>query len=66
MPRHATYVEDVATATSIRFNNRVYEMKQAGEDVIVLSLGEAFFDIPLSLSVRIAPRHEATAWAFST
>lgn len=47
MPRHARYVENVAEAMSIKFNNRVYEMKQAGVDVIVLSLGEAFFEIPL-------------------
>jgi aminotransferase len=47
MPGHARYVENVAEAMSIKFNNRVYEMKQAGVDVIVLSLGEAFFDIPL-------------------
>lgn len=32
---------------SIRFNQMVYERKRAGKDVIVLSLGEAFFDIPL-------------------
>lgn len=47
MPTHAEYVENVVEAMSIKFNNRVYEMKQAGIDVIVLSLGEAFFDIPL-------------------
>lgn len=32
---------------SIRFNQMVYDRKRAGDDVIVLSLGEAFFDIPL-------------------
>jgi aspartate aminotransferase/aminotransferase len=47
MARHAKYVDDVAPAMSVKFNGQVYEMKQAGEDVIVLSLGEAFFDIPL-------------------
>ena len=47
MTRHAKYVEDVATAMSIKFNSYVYDMQAAGEDVIVLSLGEAFFDIPL-------------------
>lgn len=47
MPRHAKYLDDVASAMSVQFNGYVYEMKQAGEDVIVLSLGEAFFDIPL-------------------
>lgn len=34
-------------AMSIRYNNLVYDLQRAGEDVIVLSLGEAFFDIPL-------------------
>jgi aspartate aminotransferase/aminotransferase len=47
MARHARYVENVANAMSIKFNSFVYDMKEAGEDVIVLSLGEAFFDIPL-------------------
>lgn len=47
MPRPTTHVEDVATAMSIKFNSYVYEMRQAGEDVITLSLGEAYFDIPL-------------------
>ncbi len=40
-------VKDVIQATSIRYNNLVYEMKSRGEDVIVMSLGEAHFDIPL-------------------
>jgi aminotransferase len=44
-------LNDVATtlmeAISIKYNNLVYEMKSRGEDVIVLSLGEAFFDIPV-------------------
>ena len=34
-------------ASSIKYNNEVYEMKRKGIDVTVLSLGEAFFDIPL-------------------
>lgn len=34
-------------ALSIKFNNLVYEMQRNDEDIIVLSLGEAFFDIPL-------------------
>lgn len=34
-------------AISIKYNNYVYEMKAKGIKVIVLSLGEAFFDIPL-------------------
>ena len=47
MPKPARYVEDIAQAMSIKYNNRVYEMKAAGVDVTVLSLGEAFFEIPL-------------------
>ena len=33
-------------AISVKFNQLVYEKKRAGIDVITLSLGEAFFDIP--------------------
>ena len=32
---------------SIKYNNLVYDMKQTGAQVTVMSLGEAFFDIPL-------------------
>ncbi len=34
-------------ATSIKYNTMVYELQREGKDVTVLSLGEAFFDIPL-------------------
>jgi aminotransferase len=47
MPQAASHVQDVIEAVSIRFNNRVYEKRSRGEDVITLSYGEAFFDIPL-------------------
>jgi len=40
-------VERSIQALSIKYNTIVYEMQRKGEDVIVLSLGEAFFDIPL-------------------
>src|SRR5207248_1419577 len=39
--------EEIADALSIRFNQMVYELQRQGRDVTVLSLGEAFFDIPL-------------------
>ena len=39
--------EDIPEAISIRFNQIVYELQRAGRDVTVLSLGEAFFDLPL-------------------
>lgn len=47
MPAPAPHLSEIVEAVSIRYNNLVYEMKARGEDVIVLSLGEAFFDIPL-------------------
>lgn len=40
-------VEQSSEALSIRYNTVVYEKQRRGEDVVVLSLGEAFFDIPL-------------------
>ena len=40
-------MNDIVEAISIKYNNIVYEKKSKGEDVIVLSLGEAFFDMPL-------------------
>ena len=40
-------VAHATQAMSIKYNTMVYEMKRRKEDVIVLSLGEAFFDIPL-------------------
>ncbi len=43
----APHSRNIAQALSIKFNNLVYEMQSRGEDVIVLSLGEAFFSIPL-------------------
>ncbi|MAQ37765.1 MAG: hypothetical protein CMO21_11135 [Thioclava sp.] len=39
--------QQIEQATSIKYNNLVYELKQQGKDVTVLSLGEAYFDIPL-------------------
>lgn len=47
VPGPASHLENIAQALSIKYNNLVYDMKARGEDVIVLSLGEAFFDIPL-------------------
>jgi len=40
-------VKESIQALSIKYNNLVYEMQKKGEDITVLSLGEAFFDIPL-------------------
>jgi aspartate aminotransferase/aminotransferase len=40
-------LDTIGQASSIAVNNLVYEMKEAGRDIITLSLGEAFFDLPL-------------------
>jgi aspartate aminotransferase/aminotransferase len=40
-------VRDMPEAASILINQMVYDLKCAGEDIITLSLGEAFFEIPL-------------------
>ena len=47
MPKVSKQVSNIIEANSIHYNNIVYELKKDGHDVIVLSLGEAFFDIPL-------------------
>jgi aspartate aminotransferase/aminotransferase len=52
MSTKTTSLNDAVTssieAVSIRYNNLVYELKQKGASVTVLSLGEAFFDVPLN------------------
>jgi aminotransferase len=40
-------VNNIIEANSIHYNNLVYDLKKKGKDIITLSLGEAFFDIPL-------------------
>src|SRR3990167_6565176 len=39
-------VQDIPEALSVYFNQLVYELKRKQRDIITLSLGEAFFDIP--------------------
>ena len=46
-PTYSDVVANSVQAMSIKYNNIVYELKRKGVNVIVLSLGEAFFDIPL-------------------
>lgn len=46
-PQYARHMDTVSQASSVKLNNRVYEMRAAGVDIVTLSLGEAFFDIPL-------------------
>ncbi len=43
----SSLISDSIQALSIYYNNKVYELKEEGKDIIVLSLGEAFFDVPL-------------------
>lgn len=45
--RRAKIVNDAEQAMSIKYNTIVYELKRQGKNVLVMSLGEAFFDIPL-------------------
>lgn len=40
-------MQDIPGALSVQVNQIVYDLRRAGEDVCALSLGEAFFDIPL-------------------
>jgi aminotransferase len=47
MPQLSNSVLQASEAMSIKYNNMVYEMKQRGIKVLVMSLGEAYFDIPL-------------------
>lgn len=43
----STVVGNAVQALSIAYNTMVYELQSKGTDVTVLSLGEAFFDLPL-------------------
>src|SRR5262245_36972353 len=47
-------VEVIPEASSIRYNTLVYDLQRKKKDVIVLSLGESFFDIPLFSFKRLA------------
>ena len=41
------FVDSISQAGSIRINQQVTDLQREGRDVTVLSLGEAFFDIPM-------------------
>lgn len=47
MPELSICVTEASEAMSIKYNTMVYEMKRRGIKVLVMSLGEAYFDIPL-------------------
>ncbi|SDZ01941.1 aspartate aminotransferase/aminotransferase [Amycolatopsis xylanica] len=44
--RPSSLLESVDQALSIKYNNLVYDLKSTGHDIITLSLGESFFDVP--------------------
>lgn len=46
MPPLSSLAMSAAEATSIRYNTMLYEQRAAGRDVIAMSLGEAYFDLP--------------------
>ena len=50
-------VRAIPEAVSVRVNMEVYDLERKGADVIVLSLGESFFKLPL-FSFRAIPRWE--------
>ncbi len=56
-PAISKNVADVLEAMSIKFNTMVYSLKREGVRVRVLSLGEAFFDLP-EVDVRDLPHPE--------
>jgi len=47
MGRYSNIAEKAEQAMSIKYNTLVYELKKQGKKVLVMSLGEAFFDVPL-------------------
>lgn len=46
-PGFSTVVDDITEAMSIKYNTMVYDLQRQGRKLIVMSLGEAFFDLPL-------------------
>jgi aminotransferase len=47
MPALSRVITDSCQAMSIKYNTMVYDLRQRGKHVLVMSLGEAHFDIPL-------------------
>ena len=62
--RSSKVVSEIQEALSVRYNCAVYEMKQQGIDVTTLSLGEAYFDIPL-FSFDALPSHDLYHYSHS-
>ena len=53
---------NIKDAISIRYNNLVYDLKAAGKDPIVLSLGESYFDIPTPI---LSDKHNPNIFHYS-
>jgi len=47
MPQLSRVTIEAEQAMSIKYNTMVYDLQRRGQKVLVMSLGEAFFDIPL-------------------
>jgi len=47
VPELSRVTSEAHEAMSIRYNTMVYELQQRGIKVLIMSLGEAYFDIPL-------------------
>jgi len=47
MPQLSRVTIEAEQAMSIKYNTMVYDLQRRGHKVLVMSLGEAFFDIPL-------------------
>ncbi len=52
MPDPSAHIQSLDDALSIRWNTRVYELQASGIEVTVLSLGEAFFELPINAADR--------------
>lgn len=63
-PRLSNNASRLTEAMSIKFNNRVYELRRAGHQIVVLSLGEAFFDLP-PVDMRGLPHPEIFHYSHS-
>jgi aminotransferase len=64
MPEISRIVAESQQAMSIKFNTMVYELQQRGKKVLVMSLGEAFFDVPL-FSLNDLPYPEVNHYSHS-
>lgn len=57
-------VVKVNEASSVKLNNKVYDLKNKGENIITLSLGEAFFKLP-KFSLRNLPHNKLNHYSHS-